>query len=789
MIFVKDSLNGVNETQVNESGMQEHLELSNFLNQFQDVFIDDILGELPPKRGDDDHLIELIPGSSLPNKPPYRVSQAQQEEIMRQVNELAPQIFSLISCVSLIEQNIRLRPPSLSFLSHSAVASPCLLANDLNELAMFPHRGSSVSDQPDPATYNPSVASTAAAAQSHSQPSASSSLTSSAMSTSISPENPTLSVNYSNLHSFQHHLERAPQQQTLQQWPYLTHYVGAAAELVNPDAGASRFNAMQAYMQPPATLISREETQHVLLAQHPSLRAASIAPQNAMSLMQMMPAHMQEQLYNKQLLRSTLMRSRMQGPGIEPRSMYDSLHQMSPANPAGEAGAAPGRFEETCTPRPRWCPTQEQIQILESIFNSGTTTPSRDMIVDIAAQLRKYGTIAEANVFYWFQNRKARAKRKLQPPAAAAGATTLHTPSPPPAVAVPCTDLDPSSTHSLAGHGQNVVSPASQEHSRQSKSRRLSLKHASASSPTSSSSPDNYQYVSSGGLTSSSPASLQQQHPSSAIVNPFAPQESTLLFPNRTATSHTSDLPARPDQSHLFVNPWPYHHLQRQPQGEATDVDVHAAMPSASYPNPLLQKHAAGASAEDTQIEAFQKLLEYPKISLSLAPPTDHQHPSSQAMNLAQARSHGVGYNAPYSAPYSDHILQATSKGIMLINPQAGALGGDQIIGAKSTSTLSSVVLPQLASRDRHSADLAAGAAELRQLQSHQLPQASVPVARPADYQAGLMRAASSSGTQSAPAALTGAEHEQLQMWEDLESCAGAPWNAPGQAGQSHHQS
>ncbi|MCO5572884.1 hypothetical protein L7F22_026645 [Adiantum nelumboides] len=88
MIFVKDSLSDVNKTQVNESGLKEDLELSKFLNQFQDVFIDDIPGELPPKRGDDDHAIQLIPGSSPPNKPPYRVSQAQQEEIMRQVNEL-----------------------------------------------------------------------------------------------------------------------------------------------------------------------------------------------------------------------------------------------------------------------------------------------------------------------------------------------------------------------------------------------------------------------------------------------------------------------------------------------------------------------------------------------------------------------------------------------------------------------------------------------------------------------------------------------------------------------------
>ncbi|MCO5571101.1 hypothetical protein L7F22_024833 [Adiantum nelumboides] len=67
-----------------------------------------------------------------------------------------------------------------------------------------------------------------------------------------------------------------------------------------------------------------------------------------------------------------------------------------------------------CTPRPRWCPTPEQIQVLEALFNSGTTTPSRDMIVEIAGCLKQFGSIVEANVFYWFQNRKARAKRKLR---------------------------------------------------------------------------------------------------------------------------------------------------------------------------------------------------------------------------------------------------------------------------------------------------------------------------------------------------------------------------------------
>ncbi|MCO5607780.1 hypothetical protein L7F22_061981 [Adiantum nelumboides] len=104
IIFVnKDSLSDVNKTQVNESGMHEELELSKFLNQFQDVFIDAIPEELPPKQGDDDHAIELIPGSSPPNKPPYRVSQAQQEEILlRQVNELVEKRMSVLSTSTLV---------------------------------------------------------------------------------------------------------------------------------------------------------------------------------------------------------------------------------------------------------------------------------------------------------------------------------------------------------------------------------------------------------------------------------------------------------------------------------------------------------------------------------------------------------------------------------------------------------------------------------------------------------------------------------------------------------------
>ena len=72
MIFVT---NDVNVVHIQVGLSKEELDLSNFLSQYQDVFTDDIPAVLPPKRGDDDHMIELLPGSSPPNKAPYRVSQ------------------------------------------------------------------------------------------------------------------------------------------------------------------------------------------------------------------------------------------------------------------------------------------------------------------------------------------------------------------------------------------------------------------------------------------------------------------------------------------------------------------------------------------------------------------------------------------------------------------------------------------------------------------------------------------------------------------------------------------
>ncbi|KAL0863920.1 hypothetical protein Bca101_043038 [Brassica carinata] len=70
--------------------------------------------------------------------------------------------------------------------------------------------------------------------------------------------------------------------------------------------------------------------------------------------------------------------------------------------------------ERSPEPKPRWNPKPEQIRILEAIFNSGLVNPPREEIRRIRAQLQEYGQVGDANVFYWFQNRKSRSKHKLR---------------------------------------------------------------------------------------------------------------------------------------------------------------------------------------------------------------------------------------------------------------------------------------------------------------------------------------------------------------------------------------
>lgn len=60
----------------------------------------------------------------------------------------------------------------------------------------------------------------------------------------------------------------------------------------------------------------------------------------------------------------------------------------------------------------RWNPTPEQLQALEEMYRRGTKTPSAEQIQQIAAKLRRFGKIEGKNVFYWFQNHKARERQK-----------------------------------------------------------------------------------------------------------------------------------------------------------------------------------------------------------------------------------------------------------------------------------------------------------------------------------------------------------------------------------------
>ena len=90
MLYVKDSQPlHVNENPVNVTNssqvVNDHIvkndtsNLNEFLHSFDSCFVDEIPNELPPSRGDDDHRIDLIQGSTPPNSAPYRVSLAQQE--------------------------------------------------------------------------------------------------------------------------------------------------------------------------------------------------------------------------------------------------------------------------------------------------------------------------------------------------------------------------------------------------------------------------------------------------------------------------------------------------------------------------------------------------------------------------------------------------------------------------------------------------------------------------------------------------------------------------------------
>ncbi|KAE9596576.1 putative transcription factor homeobox-WOX family [Lupinus albus] len=85
---------------------------------------------------------------------------------------------------------------------------------------------------------------------------------------------------------------------------------------------------------------------------------------------------------------------------------------METQQPNEDGGSGKGGFMSRQSST-RWTPTTDQIRILKDLYyNNGIRSPSAEQIQRISSRLRQYGKIEGKNVFYWFQNHKARERQK-----------------------------------------------------------------------------------------------------------------------------------------------------------------------------------------------------------------------------------------------------------------------------------------------------------------------------------------------------------------------------------------
>ncbi|KAK1262009.1 Protein WUSCHEL [Acorus gramineus] len=99
---------------------------------------------------------------------------------------------------------------------------------------------------------------------------------------------------------------------------------------------------------------------------------------------------------------------------METHHLHHQQEETNTTTNAGGVNGGGGRSSYLCRQSStRWIPTTEQIRILRDLYyNGGVRSPSAEQIQRISARLRQYGKIEGKNVFYWFQNHKARERQK-----------------------------------------------------------------------------------------------------------------------------------------------------------------------------------------------------------------------------------------------------------------------------------------------------------------------------------------------------------------------------------------
>ncbi|XP_052874540.1 uncharacterized protein LOC108481594 [Gossypium arboreum] len=77
------------EALLNTNELPENLPASvlSLIQEFEDIFPDEIPSGLPPIRGNE-HQIDLVPGAALPNRPAYRSNPEETKELQKQITEL-----------------------------------------------------------------------------------------------------------------------------------------------------------------------------------------------------------------------------------------------------------------------------------------------------------------------------------------------------------------------------------------------------------------------------------------------------------------------------------------------------------------------------------------------------------------------------------------------------------------------------------------------------------------------------------------------------------------------------